>query len=126
VPRRLAHSARLLLAVLIAGGVLAPSVHEVWHAGETARIRASHLAEATHHHHEAGADHGPAAVQPCPEPLMADWACVLCHGVSVHLPAVPVAVVPPASARRWAGTREATRRSVTAEGRSIRGPPGVA
>lgn len=127
MPRRPRHSARLLLAVLIAGGVLAPLMHRAWHAEETVRVRASHLTEATHHHHEAGEDHGTEAVAPCPEPLAADWACVLCHGVSEHLPGVPVAIVPPVSASRAAGNPEAAVFSVAVERRSIRGPPeGVA
>lgn len=121
--RHLRHSALLLLAVFAAGGVLAPAVHEVWHAEETARLRASHLTDPTHHHHLSAEEHGTEAVEPCPDPLAADWSCVLCHGVSVHVPAMQGTVVPPASGRRLAGTGEALVPAARVAHHSIRGPP---
>ncbi|NNF58967.1 MAG: hypothetical protein HKN04_12095 [Rhodothermaceae bacterium] len=117
------YSAPLLLAVLAAGGVLAPSVHRVDHAQETTRYRADHVAAATHHHHAVGDAHGTEVVAPCPEPMAIDWTCVLCHGVSVHLPVVATALLLPSRSARHE-TAASVRVTAAASGpRSIRGPP---
>ena len=73
--------ALLLLAVLTAGGTVAPVVHRVAHAEETAETRERH-ATAEHHHHAGASTHGTEVVPPCPEPLADHLLCVLCAAAS--------------------------------------------
>lgn len=75
------HSASLLLVLLVAGGLVAPSVHRVQHAQERAHERMAHRL-AGHHHHALAEAHGLEVVEPCPEPLTAELACVLCKVLS--------------------------------------------
>jgi hypothetical protein len=121
VRRTPAHSLVLLVAFAL-GGVAAPSLHRAWHTEEQAEERAAHVA-AGHHHHTAADAHGDEAAAPCPEPVAVDLHCVLCHGVSVGLPAAPTAVLAPARQVRLCAVPCAKAPSASPGSLSIRGPP---
>jgi hypothetical protein len=115
-----AHS--LLFVAFVLGGLVAPSLHRVWHAEEQARERAAHVA-AGHHHHAGGSTHGAEVVAPCPEPVAVHLQCVLCHGVSVYLPAARAAVLAPAHRARLSAVPLVRAASAALGLLSIRGPP---
>ena len=110
------------LAVFVLGGLVAPSVHQAWHAEEWASERAQHVAEG-HHHHDADHAHVAELDAPCPEPALLDLQCVLCHGVSIGLPVAPATALAPT--RPVFQRADATTRANAAPSGllSIRGPP---
>ena len=115
-----------LLAVLTVGGTVAPVVHRVVHAEETARNRAHHAA-AQHHHHADASTHGVEAVPPCPEPLASHLACVLCTSALAAVAAAAVAKALPPEASGTVGARDAhAPLAETWDSSSARGPPAVA
>lgn len=118
---RSAHSLSLLVAFVL-GGLLAPSLHRVWHAGEQAAEQVAHVADG-HHHHAASDTHDAEFDAPCPEPLALDLQCVLCHGVSVCLPPAPAAFLADAQPTRQHAVPCVQARAVTLGLLSIRGPP---
>lgn len=123
---RFRHSSTLLLAVFTVGGLFAPLLHEVEHAAEWKEARVDHVAAGDHHHHSAADDHGAEALPPCPEPLSADLACVLCHVVSVEAVAKTEAVV---DDRPSVLSEQVAVRSVAGAAHGfhlVRGPPGQA
>ncbi len=79
----LRHSALILLVTFVTGGVLVPTLHRIEHAEEWKEVRVEHASADTHHHHAASDDHGVELLPPCPDPLNAAIACVLCQSVSV-------------------------------------------
>jgi hypothetical protein len=121
VHRAPAHSLFLLFAFVL-GGLVAPSLHRVWHAEEQAAERRVHVA-AGHHHHTAADEHPAEADAPCPEPAALDLHCVLCHGVSVHLPTAPSALLAPAREARLQAPTPLRAASASPGFFSIRGPP---
>ncbi|HLT47261.1 MAG TPA: hypothetical protein VK002_08545 [Rubricoccaceae bacterium] len=116
-----AHSL-LLLAAFVLGGLVAPSLHQARHAAERAAERAEHVA-AGHHHHTAADAHPAEADAPCPEPATPNLHCVLCHGVSLALPAAPAGVLTPARKVRLEADSRARATSAVPGLLSIRGPP---
>jgi hypothetical protein len=83
--------AGLMLAVVAAGGVAAPLVHEAAHATEREAIRSLHAADGHHTSHGDGGEHISDA---CPNgTIPLDLACTLCHGLTAAL-VVETASVP--------------------------------
>ena len=105
-----------LLAVLMAGGVVLPAVHEVVHASETASARSEHVS----------AFHTPAtdsvADAPCPPPPP-DVDCAVCSGLSPATDLAPRAASPLADVSNVAAAEADRVHRLTASGAGARAPP---
>ncbi len=115
-------SASLLLAVLVAGGLLVPSLHRLHHAEDAARIRAAHLADG---HHDGDARDA-ALDAPCPNPATEELPCAVCVGLAFH--ARPAGIVAPSldGLDRVSSATGLSAHSAESAGAAIRGPPPVA
>lgn len=118
--KRPLHHAFVLAAVLLVGGVAAPTVHRAEHARHTAEVRAALHGSHGHVHAAPGADAFSAALAGV---IQHDVVCVLCAGWTTSTLAAAGVVGPdrllvglladPAAARTPSRLRE----------RAIRGPP---
>lgn len=107
--------ASVLLAVLTAGGLVLPSVHEATHALEAAEERADHAAT---HHTEAG----DTAETPCPPPAH-EVDCAVCTVTWTAAEATEDDGRPGTdTAALWADHADRVR-TITAFGAGARAPP---
>ncbi len=116
-------TASLLLATLVAGGVLTPSLHRLAHVAAEAQERAAHVAAGHHHHEEADAPHGVELTPSCPTRVTPELDCAVCAGLSAHVAMREMVLAPPRLADRAGGTEEGGERAAHAAAASIRGPP---
>jgi hypothetical protein len=110
----------LTLVTFVLGGLIAPSLHQAWHAREWARERTAHLTDG---HHAAGT-RGTEAAAPCVKPVTVDLRCLLCHGVSVYAQAPPAVALAPAAPARLGVAPRARAAAPPSGFLSARGPPG--
>ena len=79
-----AHSAPVLLAVFLVGGLAGPALHRLYEAAARAAAQREQRT-ASHHHHTPTDGHGDEWTQHCPVDVADDRVCVLCEGLSVQL-----------------------------------------
>jgi hypothetical protein len=115
-------SACLLLAVLVGGGVLTPSLHRLHHAETALRARAVHEVDG---HHSRSA-HGPTWEAPCPDVPTDEISCAVCAGLAFAARFEEGPAGPPAGPGGPRGAPGLVVRSAEAAGAASRGPPTVA
>lgn len=116
------HSALVLLAAFVVGGLIAPVLHEMDHVEQWRQSRAEHRG-AGHHHHAAADDHDSEALPPCPDPVSVDLTCILCSGTR-SLACGSTKVVVRSSASDAFSEASATTFAYVPQGHNlVRGPP---
>ena len=121
--RLLRFSAPFLLATLVAGGVLTPSLHRLAHVEAEAHERAAHAAAGHHHHDEADAPHGVELTPSCPTPVTPELDCAVCAGLSAHAAVEGGALTAPRLSERTAPSEDRWARPARVVAASVRGPP---
>lgn len=108
-----------MLAVVAAGGVAAPLVHEALHAAERDAALADHAADGYHTRGDR-----PVASETCPTPgAPLDLDCALCHGLTAALVAAQTSAPADVRATGFAAARASAHAAQPDAAHAGRGPP---